>query len=274
MGIELNDDARDPELPFQSMQGRYQRQSPIRGGVTPSPLSPITPPAVASSTMPPLASPPAKTKLGFTLQKTQCSTPISPAGPSLPQPSTIPVVAASASPRSQPNSSASTKGTIGQRRSRPRPSTSLALGQSQIPLASPKTAVIPVVAQSTPLPTSPHSTIWVQCLVWFHRSVGVATVALVLTALGFYGQSVYYQQRWGQHYRQLQRLKTLEHQGIAANEIMKYNLLEQATHPSLSMQMPLPGTAIPVQQVPPRPLRTVEPLDPIQNMELDAPTGY
>jgi len=134
--------------------------------------------------------------------------------------------------------------------------------------------VISVAAQATPLPPSTDQARWMPFFIWMHRGVGVATVAMVLTALGFYGQSVYYQQQWGQNYRQLQRLKTLEHQGIAANEMMKKTLLDQATAPGAGMQMPLPGTAIAIPKISPRQQNVVEqpPLRP--NLALETPSGY
>ncbi|NEQ97471.1 MAG: hypothetical protein F6K30_12225 [Cyanothece sp. SIO2G6] len=283
-------ETRDPELPFQLMRNKSMRHGSMQNGSMQngsmqngySERSPSSQ-SIPQVTSLPLITPPATVQAapqpGFKLQRSNRSANRAQPNPMLPQPPTLRPIPISASPPSGMNKLTGMPGTGAHRTvTWQSEAKSIAISPPSVqaqPITNPvDVKVVPVTAQSTPLPTPTEQTAWVQTLIWVHRSIGVATVALVLTALGLYGQSVYYQQQWGQSYRRLQRLKTSEYQGIAANEIMKHTLLEQAATPGIAMRMPLPGTAISIQKVPPRALQIVEQPVPIQDVEMDAPTGY
>ncbi|WP_287281310.1 hypothetical protein, partial [Okeania sp. SIO2G5] len=116
---------------------------------------------------------------------------------------------------------------------------------------------------------------WVQRLMIGQKGICLLTLTLVGCALSLYGQSVYQHRQWGQSYVELEQLQKLEQQGIAASEIMKQSLAEEAELPISQMSSPMPDTSLPVETVPARSFKDTDmPTQSVLDIDLDGPMGY
>lgn len=120
--------------------------------------------------------------------------------------------------------------------------------------------------------TSPKGLRW---LMLGQKGLCLVTLSLVGVALSLYGQSVYQHRQWGMTYSQLEQLQKLEQQGMAASEIMKHSLAEEAEHPDSGMSSLMPSAAIPIEAVPPRAWDEAPDLsEALLDVDLDGPMGY
>lgn len=136
---------------------------------------------------------------------------------------------------------------------------------------------IPASSQSAmvhlpkPAPYAP----WVQRLMVGQKGIWLLTLTLVGCALTLYGQSVYQHRQWGQSYSQLEQLQKLEQQGMAASEIMKQSLEEEAEHPTSDMTSQMPNKAISIETAPARVFEEKEALTKsVLDLDFDGPMGY
>ncbi len=95
-------------------------------------------------------------------------------------------------------------------------------------------------AQLPHLPTAPTlysfpstTTIpsWLRVLLQTHRASIVVAFVLVIAALVVYGSTVYTQQLWSKEYRKLKTLQRSERQFLAAGELIKNQITQQAEQP-------------------------------------------
>ena len=138
-------------------------------------------------------------------------------------------------------------------------------------------AIQPVRSQKavTHLPKSTPYAPWVQRLMLGQKGICLLTLTLVGCALSLYGQSVYQHRQWGQSYAQLERLQKLEQQGIAASEIMKQSLAEEAERPTSQMTSQMPNNSIAVETAPARSFDEADMLtESVLDVDLDGPMGY
>lgn len=160
---------------------------------------------------------------------------------------------------------------------------SMALQSTASPSAQKTSAVSPsvvirptrvqqaVMAMPKPAPYAP----WVQWLMVGQKGICLLTLTLVGSALALYGQSVYQHRQWGQSYAQLERLQKLEQQGIAASEIMKQSLAEEAERPTSQMTSQMPDKAISLEMAPARSFDDADmPTKSVLDLDLDGPMGY
>ncbi|MBD3882247.1 hypothetical protein IFO70_10800 [Phormidium tenue FACHB-886] len=128
------------------------------------------------------------------------------------------------------------------------------------------------VVQALPRPQAPLP--WLKALVLLQRTSSVLTFGLVVGLLVVYGWTVYTQQRWGQAFNRLEALQKQERQLMAANEVIKNQMAEQAEVPAVGLVLPEPGNTIFLTPAPQRP--PVEPeinLPPPQPIPA-RPLGY
>jgi hypothetical protein len=93
--------------------------------------------------------------------------------------------------------------------------------------------------------------------------------------LPIYGWSVYTQRSWGQAYNHLEQLQRDQRQLIAANEMRKYQVTQQAEGSPAGLVRQMPGNTIflkPEQSRAAKPASSVQPtLVPAEN---SSPIGY
>ncbi|WP_431659881.1 hypothetical protein [Pantanalinema rosaneae] len=100
------------------------------------------------------------------------------------------------------------------------------------------------------LPTSVRLLIQIQ-----RGSVAVAFV-LVTAALIVYGSTVYMQQLWSKEYRQLKTLERNERQMVAASDVMKEQIVQQAERPGSGLVRRTKDMAIFLEPAPARPAKS------------------
>lgn len=124
------------------------------------------------------------------------------------------------------------------------------------------------------LPTAQPVPGWLRALAIAQRLLVPVTVAMVGATAVVYGWSVYTQQRWSQNYRQLEALRQQEQQLLAADEVFKNQLAQQAMgdnhalvtsdlNSTLFMDAPppvAPRPAVPPEPVAPSQLSPARPL--------------
>ncbi|MEM9218356.1 MAG: hypothetical protein AAGD25_28950 [Cyanobacteria bacterium P01_F01_bin.150] len=117
---------------------------------------------------------------------------------------------------------------------------------------------------------------WVNRLMVGQRSICLLTLALVGCALSLYGQSVYQHRQWGQSYSELERLQKFEQQGMAASEIMKQSLAEEAERPTSQMSSQMPDSSVSIEIAPVRPSKNDADAqtDSVLDLDLEGPMGY
>jgi hypothetical protein len=111
------------------------------------------------------------------------------------------------------------------------------------------------------LPRQSASPPWLKALLLLQRTSSVITFILVISLLAVYGWTVYTQQRWGQAYSRMEALQKQERQLMAANEVIKNQMAEQAEAPDVGLVLPQPGNTIFLTPAPSRP-----PIEPEVNL--------
>ena len=143
--------------------------------------------------------------------------------------------------------------------------------------AAPSMAIRPARTRKSvkSMPKSVPYAPWVQWLMVGQKGICLLTLTLVGCALALYGQSVYQHRQWGQSYAQLERLQKLEQQGIAASEIMKQSLAEEAERPTSQMTSQMPDKAISLETAPARSFDDADmPTQSVLDLNVDGPMGY
>lgn len=118
------------------------------------------------------------------------------------------------------------------------------------------------------LPTS------VRLLIQLQRgSVAVAFV-LVTAALVVYGSTVYMQQLWSKDYRQLKTLERSERQMVAASDVMKEQIVQQAERPGSGLVRRTKDMAIFLEPAPARPAKSPTTPSVPKSEPTKSPLGY
>ena len=259
MVAAFRDDPRDPQLPFQAWTQRSEQRSSPPSFEYAEP-APQPPPIQINPRIRP------------TLARGAIAVPPSPAQINLPQPTRGHLAQQRYTQQAHSPHANSLQST---------PQSSLAIQSSANRVAlstrAPKASPIPVQAQTsiTSLPKSAPYAPWVQWLMVGQKGICLLTLTLVGCALSLYGQSVYQHRQWGQSYAQLEQLQKLEQQGMAASEIMKQSLAEEAERPASHMSSQMPNAAVSIETVPARAVDdTSIPPKSILDLDLDGPMGY
>jgi len=149
----------------------------------------------------------------------------------------------------------------------------------------PTTPSLSVVSRSTPTRTMPSASVrqlparrpmptWLRLLIQLQRGSVIVTFVLMTAALVVYGSTIYMQQHWSKEYNKLKTLQRNERTMVAAGELMKNQLIQQAEQPGSGL---VPRTAthtIVLEPQPPRVPVTANPVlkvDPAANSD---PLGY
>lgn len=112
----------------------------------------------------------------------------------------------------------------------------------------PRVSVSPRTRQSirrtveTLAPTRPP--LWLRAIIHLQRRSTPITLLLVASALPVYGWSVYTQRAWGEAYEKLEQLQRQERQLVAANEIRKYEVTQQAELSPVGLVRQVPENTI------------------------------
>lgn len=122
------------------------------------------------------------------------------------------------------------------------------------------------------LPKPQPLPVWLKFLVTLQRGSSVLTFVLVAGVLSVYGWTVLVQQRWGHEYSKLETLRKHERHLVAANEVLKNQLAQQAERPDTGLVLPDPGTTVFLAPAPARPL--VEPSSLPAMPASTSPLGY
>lgn len=139
-----------------------------------------------------------------------------------------------------------------------------------VPTAAPRSRVRRLPApQPTPL--------WLRALLVAQQGSAIAAWTLVGSVLVLYGWTVYAQQAWSQVYRKLDHLQQNEQQIVAANEMLKDYMAEQAEGSGSGLVPAKPPSNIFLERAPqrpaPKPGVSVE-ANPQTTADLPKPLGY
>lgn len=85
------------------------------------------------------------------------------------------------------------------------------------------------------LPTRRPIPTWLRLLIQLQRGSVIVTFVLVTAALVVYGSTIYMQQHWSKEYRKLKTMQRSERTMIAAGELMKNQLIQQAEQPGAGL---------------------------------------
>lgn len=85
---------------------------------------------------------------------------------------------------------------------------------------------------------------WLRAVIGLQRRSTPITLLLVASTLPVYGWSVYTQRAWGEAYQKLEQLQRHERQLIAAQEIRKYEVTEQAEKAPVGLVRQVPENTI------------------------------
>ncbi len=122
----------------------------------------------------------------------------------------------------------------------------------------PLATVLPTPAQSAvrKLPTARPVPNWLRLLMQAQRGSLIVTFALIVTTLVVYGGTVYMQQLWSKEYRKLKTMQRSERQMLAASEVLKNQIIQQAESPNSGLVAKTPQHTLIVESAP---IRTVKP---------------
>jgi len=127
------------------------------------------------------------------------------------------------------------------------------------------------------LPSTAAIPIWLKGLMGTQKVLTPLTVLLVSAMAAAYGWTVYTQQAWGEQYQRLQYLTRQERQLVAADEVYKNQLAQEAISPSSGLVTSTLSNTVFLEAPPPPPVAVVVPLSPVAEEAippLDRPFGY
>ncbi len=107
-------------------------------------------------------------------------------------------------------------------------------------------------------------------LIQLQRGSVIVTFVLVTAALVVYGSTIYMQQHWSKEYNKLKSMQRNERKMIAAGELMKNQLIQQAEQPGSGL---VPRTAAHTIVVEPQPLRPPVTVNPVLKVEPRTPNS-
>ncbi len=124
------------------------------------------------------------------------------------------------------------------------------------------------------LPTHRPLPLWLRWLVRVQRGSMVVTFVLAIAALVVYSSTVYTQNLWSKEYRKLKTLQRSERQLVAAGEVLKNQLAQQAERPGSGLVPKSPDSSLYLPPSPPRPLLDTATVTPPPAPPSDSPVGY
>lgn len=119
-----------------------------------------------------------------------------------------------------------------------------------------RVSVLPVQPTVRKLPPAPPLPNWLRLLMQAQRGSLIVTFALIVTTLVVYGGTVYMQQLWSKEYRKLKTMQRSERQMLAASEVLKNQIIQQAESPSSGLVAKTPQHTLVLESAP---IRTVKP---------------
>ena len=135
-------------------------------------------------------------------------------------------------------------------------------GATPAPRKAPKPALAvistaPIQTAVRKLPTAPPLPNWLRLLMQAQRGSLVITFALVVATLIVYGGTIYMQQLWSKEYRKLKTMQRSERQMLAASEVLKNQIIQQAESPNSGLVAKTPQHTLILESAP---IRTVKPV--------------
>jgi hypothetical protein len=106
------------------------------------------------------------------------------------------------------------------------------------------------------LPTARPLPNWLRLLIQAQRGSLAVTFLLVIVTLVVYGGTIYTQQLWSKEYRKLKTMQRSERQMLAASEVLKNQIIQQAESPNSGLVAKSPRNTLILESAP---LRTVKP---------------
>jgi hypothetical protein len=94
------------------------------------------------------------------------------------------------------------------------------------------------------LPSQNRPPHWLRSLMLAQQASVVATFVLAGSVLAVYGWTVYAQQLWGKEYQKLEQLRRSERQFTAHGEVLKNQIVNQATQPGKTLVPQRPDNLI------------------------------
>lgn len=144
------------------------------------------------------------------------------------------------------------------------------------PLQTPALQAVRSRSAVRSIPTQQALPRWLRWLILAQRSSLVVTFVVVVTTLFVYGSTVYTQQLWSKEYRKMTSLQRSERQMVAASEVMKGQIVQQADHSGAGMVRRTQEQAVFLQPAPERPTQPMDPLlsQPLAPTESSVPLSY
>ncbi|MBM0741400.1 hypothetical protein JOY44_07170 [Phormidium sp. CLA17] len=136
---------------------------------------------------------------------------------------------------------------------------SATLERSSQSFKPPLSTVSPTSTQSAvrKLPTARPFPNWLRLLIQAQRGSLIVTFTLVVATLVMYGGTVYMQQLWSKEYRKLKTMQRSERQMLAASEVLKNQIIQQAESPNSGLVNKSSQHTLVLES---SPLRTVKPV--------------
>lgn len=127
------------------------------------------------------------------------------------------------------------------------------------------------------LPGPRPTPMWLRALLVVQQGSAIASWTLIGSVLVLYGLTVYAQQSWSQVYRKLDHLQQNEQQIVAANEMLKDYVAEQASGAGSTLVPAKPPSNIFLKRAPQRSVPesiAAEGADALSTADLPKPLGY
>lgn len=115
---------------------------------------------------------------------------------------------------------------------------------------------------------------WLRLLIQLQRGSVIVTFVLVTAALVVYGSTIYMQQHWSKGYNKLKTMQRNERTMIAAGELMKNQLIQQAEQPGSGLVPRTAAHTVVIEPQPPRAPVTMNPVLKVAPPSNSAPLGY
>ncbi len=145
-----------------------------------------------------------------------------------------------------------------------------------LPKTQPYSVELPNQSDVKVLPQTESIPTWLRAFIGLQKFSSVTTFLLAGAVLVVYGTTVYTQQLWSREYRKLEKLQRQERQVIAAGEVLKYQLANQAENADAGLVSPHPENNLFLEASPSRPAPEGNNLSqPMANPSLTpTPVGY
>lgn len=118
--------------------------------------------------------------------------------------------------------------------------------------------------------------VWLRLLFLVQQGSSLLAFCLATAVLITYGSTVYIQQEWSDAYRKLENLQREKRELIAASELMKNQLAQQASLPNAGLMPPSPANTIFLPKTNDRAFSSspVKTTTPLVDVTAKTPLGY